>query len=79
MTLRSGKLAVGNTNPTSLGQFQLTSDSTDTTNPIALNINSIGAAGELTASSSIQTFAQIAPVINQTSTAGYTALKINAT
>ncbi|GEM_PF-1699816 len=72
-------LGIGLTSATSLLHIQQFADSTNTSTPIALDVNSVGAAGELTASSGIQTFARIAPVINQSSTAGYTGLLINST
>ena len=75
----SGNVGIGTTAPASLLHIQQESDSTDVTAPIALDVNSVGAAGELTASSGAQTFARIAPVINQTSSASYTALKVNVT
>jgi hypothetical protein len=74
-----GNVGIGLTAPTSIFTVQQSADNTSTTNPIAFDINSVGSAGELTASSGQQTFAQFAPVINQSSTAGYTALKLNVT
>jgi fibronectin-binding autotransporter adhesin len=75
----SGNVGVGISAPTSLFHVQQTADSSSTSTPVALDISSVGAAGELTALSGAQTFARIAPVINQTSTAGYTALLVNPT
>jgi len=75
----SGNVGIGTAAPSSLVHVQQAVDSVVTATPIGLNVDSVGAAGELTAASSLQTFAQIAPIINQTSTAGYTALKINST
>lgn len=75
----NNNVGIGLTVPTSLLHIQQSADSTDTTTPVAFDVNSAGATGELTASSGVQTFARIAPVINQSSTAGYTALLINAT
>ncbi len=65
--------------PTSLLHIQQAVDATGTTNPIALDVNSSGSAGELTASSGSQIFTRISPVVNQTSTASYRALDINVT
>jgi len=80
MTVKQGgSVGIGITAPSSLVHVRQTVDSVVTATPIGLNVDSVGAAGELTAASSVQTFAQIAPIINQTSTAGYTALKINPT
>ena len=75
----NNRLGIGTAAPSSLVHVQQAADSVVTATPIGLNVDSVGAAGELTAASSVQTFAQIAPIINQTSTAGYTALKINST
>jgi len=74
-----GNVGIGITTPTSLLHVQQFADNAGTTNPIAFDVNSAGATGELTASSGVQTFARIAPTLNQTATAGYTALLVNAT
>ncbi len=74
-----GNVGIGITAPTSVLHVQQSADSAVTATPVAFDVNSVGASGELTASSSVQTFARIAPTVNQTSTAGYTALLINAT
>jgi len=74
-----GGVGVNITGPTAVLHVRQAADSTSTSAPVAFNVDSAGATGELTASSSTQTFAQLAPVINQSSTAGYTALKINST
>lgn len=75
----AGNVGIGITAATSLLHIQQAADSTSTSSPVALDVNSVGSAGELTATSGIQTFARIAPIINQTSTAGYNALLINST
>lgn len=72
-----GNVGIGIAAPTALLHVQQAADLTTTANPVAFNVDSAGATGELTASSGVQTFAQFAPVVNQSSTAGYTALKIN--
>jgi hypothetical protein len=75
----NGNVGVGLAAPTSIMHIQQAADSTVTATPVAFDINSVGAAGELTASSGAQTFARIAPTINQTASASYRALEINAT
>jgi hypothetical protein len=77
--LVEGNVGIGIAAPTSILHAQQAADSAVTATPVALDINSAGATGELTASSGTQTFARIAPVINQSSTAGYTALLVNST
>ena len=72
-------VGVGIYTATSLLHIVQNTDSTDTTNPVGLNLTSVGAAGELTAASGTQVFAQIFPIVNQSGTAGYTVLKINNT
>lgn len=74
-----GSVGINIAAPTSIFHARQTSNSTNVTTPVMFNIDSGGSPGQLTASSSTQVFAQFAPTINQTSTAGYTALKINVT
>ena len=74
-----GNVGIGLAAPTSQLHIQQGADSAVTATPVGFDLNSAGATGELTASSGVQTFARIAPTLNQTSTAGYTALLINAT
>lgn len=75
---RVARLGVG-VNPTSLIQARQIADSTNTSTPIAFSLDSVGAAGELTASSGTQVFAQISPTINQSGTGSYQALNIDVT
>lgn len=74
----SGNVGIG-VAPSSLLEVQQFSDSTVTSGAVAFSVDSAGATGELTASSGIQKFSVFAPVINQSSTAGYAALAINVT
>jgi hypothetical protein len=74
-----GSLGVGITTPQSRLHVRLNADSAVTATPVGLNVVSNGASGELIASSGVQTWAQYAPVINQSGTAGYTVDKINVT
>ncbi len=74
-----GNVGIGLIAPTGLLHVRQTADSTNTSTPIALSVDSIGSAGELTAASGNQIFAQIAPVINQSATGSYRALDVNVT
>lgn len=79
MTLTAGgNLGIGVV-PTSLLHVQQFADSTNVATPVGLSVDSVGAAGELTASSGTQIFAAIKPTYNQTSTAAGTDLLINRT
>lgn len=69
-------IGMGTSTPTSFLHINQTSDSNQTSSPVAFNCTSPGAAGELTASSGTQIFAQFLTTVNQTSTAGFTVLKI---
>ena len=75
----TGNVGIGTITPVSKLEIEQSADSTNTTTPVMFDVDSVGAAGELTASSGTQIFSRIAPTVNQTSTAGYTALQINAT
>jgi|GEM_PF-5493054 len=75
----SGNVGIGTTSPTSLVHIQQSADSATTANPVALDINSVGAAGGLTANANTQNFVRVAPTINQSGTAGYTGLLVNST
>lgn len=78
MTLTSsGSLAVGAAAPVSLLDIQQAANSAVTATPVGLQVGSTG--GGLTAASGTQKFASITPVINQSGTAGYTALLVNTT
>ncbi len=73
-----GNVGVGINAPTSQLHVQQAADSNNTSTPVAFDVNSAGATGELTGTAA-QTFARIAPVINQSGAGGYTALLVNAT
>jgi excisionase family DNA binding protein len=75
----SGNVGIGTTAPGSLLQVRQSADSAVTGTAVALNIDSIGAAGELTAASGNQIFSRIAPTINQSGTATAYGLEIYST
>lgn len=79
----AGNVGIGLTAPTSILHVQQAADTTGTSTPVAFDVNSpcngVGVAGCLTAASGTQTFARIAPVVNQSGTAAYTALLVNST
>lgn len=78
--LSGGNVGIGIAAPTGILHVQQVADSTAVTSiPVALSVDSVGAAGELTASSGVQVFAAIKPTYNQTSTAAGTDLLINRT
>ena len=74
----ANNVGIGAVSPGSLLQIQQAADSTNSSAPVAFDVNSAGATGELTGTGT-QTFARIAPVVNQTGAGGYTALLVNAT
>jgi len=76
-----GNVGIGTAvSPSGLLNIEQSADSTSTTAGIALNVQTAGASGELTASENvIQVYAHIKDRINQSGSAGYTTLLIDNT
>lgn len=72
-------IGLGTALPTTHFDVRQNADSTNTATAVAFTFDSVGAAGELTAASGTQTFGQVAPIINQSGTAGYDALAVAVT
>lgn len=72
-----GNVGIGTTQPQGLLNVMQSADDATVSTGLALYVGAT-AGSELTASSGIQQFAQIAPVINQSGTAGYTVLSVQS-